>query len=79
MRLLYEPFKLQIDPTCFYTPDFFCPETNTVYEVKGPHIYEDSIIKFKAARFIYSHLIFRMFQKKRGVWREIRKIPVAGR
>lgn len=73
--LLYEPFKLRIDGTCFYTPDYFSPELMIVYEVKGPHIFEDSVIKFKAARAIHKWLNFEMWQYRNGVWREIRKLP----
>jgi hypothetical protein len=75
LSLRYQPFALQIDPTCFYTPDYFCPETNTVYEIKGPWVTEDSIIKFKACRRIYSELRFEMWQKKHGVWKQIKRMP----
>lgn len=73
--LLYEAVKLRIDGTCWYLPDFFAPELMTVYEVKGPHVYEDSVIKFKAARAIHGWLRFEMWQLCGGVWREIRRLP----
>jgi hypothetical protein len=73
--LFYEAIKLRIDATCWYTPDYFSPELMTVYEVKGPHIFEDSVIKFKAARAIHKWLAFEMWQYRNGVWREIRKLP----
>jgi hypothetical protein len=75
LTLLYEALKLQIDRSCWYLPDFFCPELSTFYEVKGPWIAEDSIIKFKAARAIHTWARFMMFQKHLEVWRQIRRLP----
>jgi hypothetical protein len=69
--LLYEPFKLRIDGTCWYTPDYFCPELLTVFEVKGSHIFEDSVIKFKAARAMHAYFHFEAWQLKDGTWRQI--------
>ena len=78
MTLLYEGLKLQIDRSCWFLPDFWCPELMTFYETKGGHIYEDAVIKFKAARAIHSWARFEMWQKKLGVWRQIRKLPGEG-
>jgi hypothetical protein len=75
LTILYEALKVRIDETCWYLPDFFVPEILTFYEVKGPHIFEDSIIKFKAARALHRWAKFTAWQKKNGVWREIRKLP----
>jgi hypothetical protein len=75
LTILYEPLKLRIDATCVYTPDFFCPELLTFFEVKGPYVHEDSVIKFKAARAIHGWAKFSMWQKRLGGWREIRKLP----
>lgn len=75
MTLLYEAVKLQIDRSCWYLPDFFCPELSIFYEVKGPHIFEDSVIKFKAARALHGWAKFQMFQKWQGDWRQIRRLP----
>ena len=75
ITLLYEVVKLQIDRSCWYLPDFFCPELSTFYETKGGHIYEDAVIKFKAARAIHSWARFEMWQKWQGSWRQIRKLP----
>ena len=72
--VLYEAIKLRIDETCWYLPDFFVPEMMTFFEVKGPHIFEDSVIKFKAARAIYPSFHFEMWQWKDGIWKEIRKL-----
>ena len=75
MTVLYEPLKLRIDDTCWYTPDFWIPEMITFFEVKGGHAWEDSIVKFKAARAIHTWAKFEMHQKKLGVWRQIRNLP----
>ena len=78
LTILYEPLKLRIDGTCWYLPDFFVPELHTFFEVKGPHIFEDSIIKFKAARAIHTWAKFECWQRKRdGIWRQIRRLPDA--
>lgn len=77
LTVLYEPLKLKIDRTCSYTPDFFIPELLTFYEIKGPHIFEDSVIKFKAARVLHCWAKFEMWQKNRlGNWRQIRELPL---
>jgi len=73
-RLLFESIKLRIDSSCWYTPDYFCPELSVVLEIKGAHIFEDSVIKFKAARAIHPYFHFEMWQLENGVWREIRKL-----
>lgn len=67
--------RLRIDATCWYLPDFWCPEMLTFFEVKGPHIYEDSVIKFKAVRAIHTWAHFEMWQRWLGSWRQIRKLP----
>jgi hypothetical protein len=68
LTILYETVKLKIDDTCWYLPDFFIPELLTFFEVKGPQIWEDSKIKFKAARVLHGWACFQMHQKKNGVW-----------
>lgn len=75
MTLLYESLKLRIDPTCWYLPDFFCPELMTFYEVKGGHLWDDAIVKFKAARAIHTYAHFEMWQCVKGSWRQIRRLP----
>ena len=78
LTLLYEPLRLRIDATCTYTPDFWCPELVTFYEIKGPHIWEDSVIKFKAARALHGWAKFQMWEKHLGSWRQTRKLPGEG-
>jgi hypothetical protein len=40
-------------------------------EVKGGHIWEDSLVKFKAARARWYKFQFEMHQKKAGEWKRI--------
>lgn len=75
LTLLYEPIKLRIDETCWFLPDYWCPETVTFYEVKGPYIYPDALMKFKAARAIHTWAKWQMWQCRDGAWRQIRKLP----
>jgi hypothetical protein len=69
--ILFEAVKLKIDDTCWYLPDFFIPEIVTFFEVKGSHIWEDSKIKFKAARVLYPWAKFEMWQIKGGSWKRL--------
>jgi hypothetical protein len=71
LDFLFEEVKLRIDDGCWYTPDYFCPEMATFYEVKGPHIWDDSKVKFKAARRIHAWARFQMHQKKDGTWKRL--------
>lgn len=75
ITMIFEPIKLRIDASCWYTPDFWCPEFLCFYEVKGPHIFEDAVIKFKAARALHPWARFEMWQRWLGEWRQIRKLP----
>jgi hypothetical protein len=75
VSLLFEAIKLRIDETCWFLPDYWCPELSTFFEVKGPHIFEDAIVKFKAARALHTWCKFQMWQKWKGSWRQIRKLP----
>lgn len=55
----YEPFKLRLGNTAFYTPDFFVVETDrtfTVYEIKGSWSAPNqakSRVKLKSAAHTY--------------------------
>lgn len=70
--ILFEPIKFRLGEKCFYCPDFFVPALMTFFEVKGGHVFEDSVIKFKATKEIHSSWAsFEMHQKKDGVWRRI--------
>jgi hypothetical protein len=75
VTVLYEPLKLRIDDTCWYCPDFYDPRDDNLLRGQGRHAWEDSIVKFKAARAIHTWAKFEMHQKKLGVWRQIRNLP----
>lgn len=65
---------------CRYTPDFFVePESGDVraYEVKGPHAWDDAIVKLKVAAAQYRRIAFWLVSrdKVRG-WRQERVFPL---
>lgn len=68
----FEAVKLRIGDNCYYTPDWMVPrdgEKPIFYEVKGGHVWDDSIVKFKAAVEIHgSWADFQLHQKKKGSW-----------
>src|SRR5690348_13939311 len=70
----YEGLSFRLDDGTFYRPDFlvFGPAGLELHEVKGGHIWEDSLVKFKWARQRISMLRWLMMQKVNGEWREIR-------
>ncbi len=73
-KVLYEAIKLRIADRCHYCPDFtvVSPEGKLSFvEVKGPHIWEDSKIKFKAAKEMYPWAKFEMHQKRVDGWKQI--------
>ena len=78
ITLFYEAIKLRIDATCWYLPDFWCPELMTFFEIKGGHVWDDAIVKYKAARALHKWAKFAAWQKKNGAWREILRLPEGG-
>lgn len=72
---VYEPFALIMAKRLRYTPDFVVREAGgaiSIYEVKGPHIWEDARVKYYMAREMYGHLFkFSAYQWKDREWREI--------
>lgn len=57
-----------------YTPDFVVFENDehfTFIEVKGGHIFDRDIVRFKGCRAEWSRFNFEMHQKKAGAWRKI--------
>lgn len=57
-----------------YTPDWACflPDGRLVaYECKGAHVWDDSKVKFKAARDKFPAIGFEMHQRIKGEWRRI--------
>lgn len=70
----FESYKLRIADRCHYCPDFAVIHLSGLidfYECKGPHIWEDSKIKWKAAKEMYPHHKFEMWQRQKGSWTQI--------
>ena len=57
-----------------YTPDFFVvarPGRFKCIEVKGGHIWDRDIVRFKGARHYWPEFEFEMWQKSAGEWRRL--------
>lgn len=74
----FEAVKLRVAGNCYYTPDWMTTSESisgapfiTFFEVKGAHIWEDSKVKFKAAKELHPWASFEMWQKKAGEWKRI--------
>lgn len=75
---LYGTVKLRLANGCWYCPDFIriTPELKWLaYEVKGPHSWEDSIVKLKVAATAYPYIEFRLVWKDGGRWQEQVVLP----
>ena len=71
----FEVIKLRIGNNCVYNIDFMVVDKNDrliLKEVKGGRIWEDSVIKFKAACEMYPFIQFEMHQYKNKQWKMIR-------
>lgn len=69
-RYWFEPFKLRLGPTTFYTPDFalwMVDDTVEVHEVKG-FWRDDARVKFKTAAQAFPIFRFVAVQLVKGVW-----------
>jgi len=71
----YEPLKLRLGDTCFYTPDFLviwtmAPWPIQLHEVKGGFVREDALIKLKTAAARYPYFVFKMLQWVKQEWKE---------
>ena len=73
LEWVYEGLSFRLDDGTWYRPDFlvFGDGGLEVHEVKGAHIWEDSIIKFKWARQRFPMLRWHLLQKANGEWKEI--------
>jgi len=69
----FEALKLRLERRCFYSPDFLAwgAQGVEIAEVKGPHVREDSVIKFKLARRLFPWAAFYMMQWRDQQWRQI--------
>jgi len=72
----FESLKLILGERKTYTPDFHGRWAATgviqIWEVKGPWIYEDAMVKFDTARRLFIEFEFELWQRKKGEWRRIR-------
>lgn len=73
-RLLFtQAVTLRIANGCRYTPDFVSFHDNCLaaYEIKGPHAWDDAIVKLKvaAAQFTFIHFTLVSWSRADGVWR----------
>lgn len=71
----FNALKFRLADACFYTPDYVIWQLNgmvKLVEVKGGFIREDSLIKFKVAREMYSEFNWEMWQSVKGRWERIR-------
>ncbi len=72
----YDPkphaITLRLAYRCKYTPDFYTLRdgVQTLWEVKGAHIWEDSTIKIKTAAAMFREFVFIRAQWKDGKWTE---------
>jgi hypothetical protein len=71
--ILCQSVKLRLGNGVWYTPDFITYGSGSncglvVWEVKGPHVWEDSIIKLKVAAGQYPLAEWRLAHKERGMW-----------
>lgn len=74
----YEAMTLRWGDGMRYTPDwvtFHFPASNhgiTVIEVKGGHIFDRDLVRFKGCRAEWKdRFFFEMWQKKAGEWRRL--------
>lgn len=74
---LFEKMKFRLATGTWYTPDFvevLADGSFWIHEVKGGHIYEDSIIKFKVAAEQYPLWRWTKTQWSEGEWKVLRDI-----
>jgi len=71
--ILCQSVKLRLGNGVWYTPDFITSGDGddyplVVWEVKGEHVWEDSIVKLKVAAGQYPFAEWRLAHKCRGMW-----------
>jgi len=70
----YEEVKFRLADKTWYTPDFFitCDDHFEIHEIKGPKIWDDALVKFKACAEKYPYFTWKMLQfTKTDGWRQI--------
>jgi hypothetical protein len=73
VRYEYEGVALRLADGCKFTPDYFIivsisPLKIRFAETKGPHLWEDALVKFKVAKAIHYWAEWELWQKKAGTW-----------
>jgi hypothetical protein len=72
----YESLKLVLGEKKIFTPDYHGRWAATgiiqIWEVKGPWIYEDAMVKFDTARRQFPEFEFELWQRKKGEWIRVR-------
>lgn len=72
LRWDYEPLKLRLAATCYYSPDFLVifaanPDNIELHEVKG-FWRDDARVKIKVAAAQFPYFQFRAVRYTRGAW-----------
>ena len=68
----FEPETLVLGPKLTFTPDFKVEELDgslTWYDVKGKHVWEDSVVKAKAAAVIFPQYRFAQVRWNGSEWK----------
>lgn len=71
----YEAIKLRLADRTWYTPDFLVhhPDGSLEFqEIKGGHIWEDGLVKFKVTREQFPIFLWSMWQRKKTRWIRVR-------
>ena len=66
----FEALRFRLADRTMYNPDFFVVtrECFEIHEVKGGHIWDDSMVKWKVAAEMYPWFNWVLAQKKKGEW-----------
>lgn len=64
---------LKLAHDCRYTPDFWAFDQAGLraIDVKGPHVWEDSLIKLRVAARMFPWIRFVIAKKNRAVWTHV--------
>lgn len=71
----YQALKLRLGNGVWFCPDIWHPVLQRCWEVKGPHAWEDSLIKLKVVAGLYPEIRFILAWKQDSVWQEQRILP----
>ena len=65
----FEAMRLKLAERTTYTPDFivtFSGNAMMLIEIKGPHVYDDSLVKYKVASEMYPAFKWAMWRKDKA-------------